>query len=173
VDDAVLHGELMTGVGKNIEGQPDHASAAQPTVALVVTRGLRAYTKLAIHVLFTLLGTIWVLIDKGGDAAQWVQVVSQVVVIAGIYMASNTVPGAKYAKATISAIAAALTILIPAILGAHEPGDGFSTGTVVNMVIAVLGSLGVVTFADKTPDGQNVIELAERLRSGNAGLAAA
>jgi hypothetical protein len=139
-------------------GVPDHAGT-QVTPA-VTAGGWRAYAKLLVYVLFTVATAVATLIDGGGTAAEWLQVIAQAVSVAGVWIASNTVPGARYAKAIIAAAGAALTIAIPAVL---EGGDGFTAGTITNMILAVAGALGVWAVPNTTAGGENVQTVAARV----------
>lgn len=123
------------------------------TVIQPVTSGLRAYTKLLVAVGFALASTVSTLIDSGGTPLQWLQVLSQAVVLAGTYVASQQVPGARYAKAVTTATGAALSVLI----GVIGTGGDLTAGVILNMVFAVVGVLGVYQFADKDKDGVNVL----------------
>jgi hypothetical protein len=154
--------------GSNVVGRADHAAARVDLS--VMARGVRAYAKLGVHLLFTVAAVVATLITRGGTTIEWLQVLSLAVVAAGVWIASNTVPGARYAKAVCSAIGAALAVLIPAL---EQGGEAFSGGTLVNMIIAVLGVLGVWAVPNTTKDGENVLALADRLRAANPGLAAA
>jgi hypothetical protein len=152
--------------GSNVPGRADHG-AAQVDLTVMV-RGLRAYAKLGVHVLFTVAAVVATLLTNGGTTIEWLQVISLAVVAAGVWIAANTVPGAKYAKAVVSAIGAVLAVLIPAL---EQGGEAFSGGTLVNMVIAVLGVLGVWAVPNTTTDGENVLKLAARVRAANPALA--
>lgn len=125
-----------------------------PTTLEPVTSGLRAYTKLLVAVLFAVASTVATLVDSGGTALQWLQVLSQAVVLAGTYVASQQVPGARYAKAVTTATGAALSVLI----GVIGTGGDLTSGVIINMIFAVVGVLGVYQFADKDTAGVNVLE---------------
>jgi hypothetical protein len=144
--------------GKNVPGRADHGE----TVLAVVSRGLRGYAKLGVHVLAAVAAAIATLASDGGTAVQWLQVLAQALLVAGVWVASNTVPGAKYAKSIVSAASAALAVLIPALI---EGRNAFEGGTLVNMIIAVAGALGVWGVPNTTAAGVNVIALAARLRA--------
>lgn len=82
------------------------------------------------------------------DAQEWVNVAILAVGACAVFAAPN-VPGAKYTKAVIAALTAALTVLASAILGGVDSTD------VIQMAVAGLGALGVYGVPNDTVDGRH------------------
>jgi hypothetical protein len=147
-----------SGSGSGVPGRPDHAGTA---VGVTVTAGgARAYAKLGVFLLSVIGQAVVALLDGGGSAAEWCQVAATAASAAGVWIASNTVPGARYAKVVCAAAGAVLAVLIPVLL---EGGDGFTGATGVNMLLAVAGALGVWAVPNVTAGGENVLAVADRL----------
>lgn len=82
------------------------------------------------------------------DAAEWVNVAIIAVGACGVFAAPN-VPGARYTKAVIAALTAALTVLASTILGGVDYVDG------MQMVIAALGAVGVYAVPNEPTVGRH------------------
>lgn len=96
------------------------------------------FSKLLAQVLTTVLTALVPLLigNQHIGPTEWVNVAIIGVGAAGVFAAPN-VPGARYTKFVISALAAALAVLASAVIGGITPGEW------AQIALAVLGALGV------------------------------
>lgn len=109
------------------------------------------YGKMVAAVVATVLSGIVAATTGDGvvDAQEWVNVaILGVGGAAGVFAAPN-VPGARYTKAIIAALMAALTVLASTILGGVDHVD------VMQMVIAALGAVGVYAVPNEPATGRH------------------
>ncbi len=108
------------------------------------------YGKMVAAVVATVLSGIVAATTGDGlvDPVEWVNVTILGVGAAGVFAAPN-VPGARYTKAIIAALTAALTVLASTILGGVDHVD------VMQMVIAALGAVGVYAVPNEPTVGRH------------------
>jgi hypothetical protein len=129
----------------------------------VAATGWRAYAKLAAYLVCVMAATAAPLADgDGGSVVEWLQVCSAGIAAAGVWVASNTVPGGKYAKTACAAVGTALAVLIPALA---EGGEGFTGATGINMLLAVASVIGVWAIPNRTKGGETVLVTAQRAQA--------
>lgn len=80
---------------------------------------------------------------------EWVNVAILGVGAAAVFAGPN-VPGAKYTKAILAVLAAALTVLASVIIGGVSPAEW------IQIVLAALGALGVYAVPNKV-NGRNAL----------------
>lgn len=83
------------------------------------------------------------------DPSEWVTVAIAAVGAASVWVAAN-VNGASYVKGAIAFLTAALVVLQTSIV------DGVTTTEWVQIAIAALGAIGVVTVKNVNEAGQNI-----------------
>lgn len=109
------------------------------------------YSKAIAAVVATVLAAI--IAAMGGDgiisAVEWVNVAILGVGAASVFAAPN-VPGARYTKAILAALTAALVVLTSAITG------GVALVEWLQIAMAVLGALGVYAVPNKDAAGNNL-----------------
>ena len=108
------------------------------------------YAKMLAAVVATVLSAIVAATTGDGvvSADEWVNVAILAVGAASVFAAPN-VPFAKYTKAVIGALTAALTVLASTILGGVDSVD------VMQMVVAALGAVGVYGVPNKPAAGRH------------------
>lgn len=108
----------------------------------------KKYAKLIAQLLVTV--ALAIVAALGGDnlvtSVEWVNVAIVACGAAAVFYGPN-VPGAKYTKLVVSALAAVLTLLASAIVG------GVQTVELIQMLIAAAGAVGVYGVQNK---GQTV-----------------
>jgi hypothetical protein len=106
---------------------------------------MKQYSKLFAQVAGTILAALLPLVTLGHiTPTQWVNVAIIAVGACAVFAGPN-VPGARYTKVVLSALAAALTVLTSAIIG------GISTGEWIQIVLAILSTLGVYSVNNVAP----------------------
>jgi hypothetical protein len=142
---------------------PSPAEEGTQVGVTVAATGWRAYAKLAAYLVCVMAATAAPLADgDGGSVVEWLQVCSAGIAAAGVWVASNTVPGGKYAKTACAAVGTALAVLIPALA---EGGEGFTGATGINMLLAVASVIGVWAIPNRTKGGENVLVTAQRAQT--------
>jgi hypothetical protein len=142
---------------------PPPAEEGTQVGVTVAATGWRAYAKLAAYLVCVMAATAAPLADgDGGSVVEWLQVCSAGIAAAGVWVASNTVPGGKYAKTACAAVGTALAVLIPALA---EGGEGFTGATGINMLLAVASVIGVWAIPNRTKGGENVLVTAQRAQA--------
>ncbi|MFA7264861.1 MAG: hypothetical protein WC054_00875 [Candidatus Nanopelagicales bacterium] len=106
------------------------------------------YAKLVMQVVVTIAAALVAALagDNVVDSVEWVNVAIIGVGAAAVFTAPN-IPGAKYTKFIVSALAAILTVLASAIVG------GIQTVELIQMLIAAAGAVGVYAIPNR---GQTV-----------------
>lgn len=102
------------------------------------------YSKFIAAVVATVLSAIVAALTGDGvvSATEWVNVAIAAVGAAGVFAAPN-VPGSRYTKSVLMALAAVLTLLASLIVG------GLTGSEVMQLVIAGLGAVGVYAIPNK------------------------
>lgn len=96
------------------------------------------YAKALAAVVVTVLAAIAAALtgDNTIDATEWVNVAILAVGACGVFAAPN-VPGARYTKAVIAVLTAALTVAASAIVG------GITSVELIQILLAAAGAVGV------------------------------
>lgn len=106
---------------------------------------MNVYLKAVVHLLVVVLAALVPLLSSGNNhlsAKEWINVAILGAGSIGVFFAPN-VPGAKYTKAILAAVTAVLTLLVTFI------GHGaVNTGQIIQLILAGLGALGVLSFAN-------------------------
>lgn len=108
-------------------------------------RFFEVYGKSVLAVLAAVLGAVVAagMGDGHISSTEWVNVAVMGVGAASVFAAPN-VPGAKYTKSVLAALAAGLTVMVSAIVGGITVVEWYQIGA------AVLGALGVYVAPYKT-----------------------
>lgn len=104
------------------------------------------YAKFVAIVVATVLSAITAALvgDSVISPQEWVNIAILGVGAAGVFAAPN-VPGAKYTKSILAALAAGLTVLASVIIG------GVHMVEIIQIALAVLGALGVYAVPNSPP----------------------
>ena len=103
---------------------------------------MKRYTKAIVQVVVTVLVALAAVWTGGVTVAEWVNIAIVGVGACSVFAAPN-VPGARYTKSILSALAAGLVVLASAITG------GIQFPEVVQIVVAALGAVGVYALPNK------------------------
>lgn len=111
---------------------------------------LKKYSKSLLAVLATVLSAVVAFGDGGITSVEWVQVAVAAVGAAAVF-ASPNVPGARYTKSILAALAAVLAFLTSAIVG------GIDSTELLQIGVIALGALGVYAV----PNESNGVNLSD------------
>lgn len=104
-----------------------------------------SYAKAALAVVATIASAIVAAMTDGGvTTAEWINVAIGGVGAASVFAAPN-VPGARYSKAILAALAAVLTFLVSAVAGGVSPAEW------LQILVVALGALGVYAVPNRPP----------------------
>lgn len=115
------------------------------------------YAKALAALLATILsGVVAAMTDGHVTTSEWINVAIAGVGVAAVWAGPN-VPGARYTKAILAVLTAALTFLASAI------SDGVTTAEWLQVALAALAALGVWATPNKDPDVPPALGRHERL----------